>query len=92
MSEVSYCCGSSYEENVRICGHCSSFEIGEEFAGDEGWTVCRECNAIEGEEDYINVCEECEEICEVEEEIEYNERQRENAMEERSDASRKYGE
>ena len=92
MSEVSTCCGSSYEENVRICGHCSSFDIGEEFAGDEGWTVCRECNTIEGEDNYVNVCEECEEICKVEEESEYEERMRENALEEKSDARRKYGE
>ena len=89
---VSTCCGSEYDEEVRKCGECGSFNIGEEFAGDEGWTVCRECQTIEGSEDYVNVCSECDDECEVEEEYEYNERQRENHEEERADAKRKYNE
>ena len=56
---VSTCCGSSFEESVRQCGECGSLDIGEHFYGDEGWTICGGCEAIEGSEDEVNVCENC---------------------------------
>lgn len=89
---VSTCCGSSFEESVRQCGECGSLDIGEHFSGDEGWTICGGCEAIEGSEDEVNVCENCDEVCNTEEEHEYNERQRDNYLEDRGDAKRKYNE
>ena len=78
---VSCCCGDEYDEEVPTCAECGSFDIGEKFKGDEGWTICDDCNAIEQGYDYVNVCEKCGDECEVEEEYEYEERQRENAQE-----------
>lgn len=31
----------------EVCAVCHSPECREEFAGDEGWTVCPECRSIE---------------------------------------------
>ena len=91
-NEVSSCCGSTFEEEVRQCGECGSLDIKEHFAGDEGWTICGDCQAIEGSENEVCVCEKCDDVCEVEDEDEYNERQRENYLEDRADAKRKYNE
>jgi len=91
-SLVSNCCGASYEEDVATCAECSSFNIGEKFKGDEGFTICDDCGAIEQGYDYIIACDSCDDECEVEEEYEYNERQRENAFEDKADARRKYNE
>ncbi|MBC8295908.1 MAG: hypothetical protein H8E55_08965 [Pelagibacterales bacterium] len=78
---VSYCCGDDYEEEVPICAECGSFDIGEKWIGDEGWTICDDCRATEQGYDYVNVCEKCGDECKIEEEYEYNERQKENAQE-----------
>tara|TARA_R110000744_G_scaffold44643_2_gene99435 strand:- start:760 stop:1044 length:285 start_codon:yes stop_codon:yes gene_type:complete len=89
---VSSCCGSSYEDEVRQCGHCGSLEIAEHFRGDEGWTICEGCETIEGSENEVNLCEKCDEVCEIEDESEYNKRQIENNIENKADAKRKYNE
>ena len=82
---VSSCCGADYEEDVRVCAECGSDNIGEHFAGDEGWTICEDCRTVEGDDDYVDLCCECGEPCEVEEEYEYQERQRENYLEDMRD-------
>ena len=39
---------------VATCAQCGSLEIGEEHAGDEGWTVCRDCRSVEQGYKYIS--------------------------------------
>ena len=34
-------------EEVALCAQCGSPSIGEVSAGDEGWTVCRDCGSVE---------------------------------------------
>lgn len=41
-------------EVVPTCAGCGSVEIGEVSAGDEGWTVCSACGAIEGGYRYVS--------------------------------------
>lgn len=38
---------------VRLCKQCSSQSISEKFCGDEGWSVCENCGAIEGGSKYV---------------------------------------
>lgn len=33
--------------DYAVCAQCNSPEIGEKFVGDEGWTVCADCGAVE---------------------------------------------
>jgi hypothetical protein len=39
--------GQPHLQEVPICAMCDSPDIGEVSAGDEGWTVCQDCGAIE---------------------------------------------
>jgi|TARA_R110000787_G_scaffold87489_4_gene186390 hypothetical protein len=89
---VSNCCGKTYEEEVNTCAECGSFEIGEKWRGDEGWTICDDCQAVEQGYTEVCVCEKCGDICEPEDESEYHERMRENYLEDKGDAKRKYNE
>lgn len=90
-STVSQCCGASFEEEVGTCAECGSLDIGEVTAGDEGWTVCNDCQAIEQGYDYVNICEKCDEPCEEIDEYEYDEIQRENYLEQMADGRRDEG-
>ena len=36
---------------MRICNHCGG-EVVEKFIGDEGWSVCLDCEAVEGGDHY----------------------------------------
>lgn len=49
------------DEFIPICICCNFDEIGEIFRGDEGWTVCIKCGAIEQGYYYI-IKEEYEEL------------------------------
>ena len=70
---VSKCCGSKeYEEDVRMCGECGSFDIEEKFVGDEGWSICGGCEVVEGSEEYVVVCGMCQEECSLIEDYEYS--------------------
>ena len=83
MSEVSTCCGCSYEDST--IADCCSVEMN--YDSD----VCPACKEHAEATGYV--CNECGNwFEELEEQMEYEERMRENALEERSDASRKYGE
>ena len=83
MSEVSTCCGSSYEDST--IADCCSVEMHRDN------DICPSCNEHAEVTGYI--CNECGNwFKELEEEREYEERIRENAMEERADAKRKYNE
>jgi len=83
MSEVSYCCGCSYEDST--ISDCCSVEMHHDV------DICPSCR--EHTEPVGHICNECGNwFEEPEEEMEYEERMRENAMEERSDAKRKYNE
>lgn len=48
---------SDGEEEIGLCACCGSPEIGEVSMGDEGWTVCQECQAVEQGYVYISVKE-----------------------------------
>lgn len=52
---VSAIVGQPHLEEMGICSECSSTDIGEVSAGDEGWTVCQDCGTIEGGYEYITV-------------------------------------
>ena len=83
MSEVSTCCGNSYENST--IADCCSVEM---YRDNDICPSCKEHTEATG---YI--CNECGNwFEEVEEEREYEERMKENAMEERADAKRKYNE
>jgi len=83
MSEVSICCGSSYEDS--FIADCCSVEM---YADNDICPACKEHTEATG---YI--CNECGNwFEEPEEENEYEARMYENAMEEKADAKRKYGE
>ena len=84
---VSSCCGGKFEEEVPTCAECGSFDIGEKTAGDEGWTICDSCGAIEQGYEYVTICEECGEECDEVEDFEYDEIQRENYLEMMDDGS-----
>lgn len=43
--------------HIPICKLCDSDEIGEVHAGDESWTMCRSCRAIEQGYKYISLKE-----------------------------------
>ena len=80
---VSRCCGSSYEDSFIT--DCCRAEI------DSTFSICSFCKRETDCTGYI--CNECGNwFEEPEEEREYEERIRENIMEERADAKRKYGE
>lgn len=32
---------------IEVCAVCHSPEVGEQSCGDEGWTVCQDCQSIE---------------------------------------------
>lgn len=44
-------------EDVATCACCGSIEIGEKFSGDEGWTVCSDCGAVEQGYVYLTMSE-----------------------------------
>lgn len=44
-------------EVYPVCAMCDSPEIGERGYGDEGWTVCDDCGAIEQGYRYVNLRE-----------------------------------
>lgn len=46
-----------YGELIPVCHLCGSPEIGEKFSGDEGWTVCDNCGAVEQGYDYVTESE-----------------------------------
>ena len=80
---VSTCCGSSYEENTL--SDCCGVEMHDDY------DICPSCKEHTDAEGYV--CDECNEWFEEPiEEYEYEARVYENAMEERADARRKYGE
>lgn len=41
------------EELILICALCSSSDISEQFSGDESWSVCGNCGAVEQGYDYV---------------------------------------
>lgn len=41
-------------ETERVCAVCHSPEAKEVFVGDEGWTICPDCNSIEQGYVYLN--------------------------------------
>jgi hypothetical protein len=41
-------------EVYPICAQCDSPDIGEVHAGDEGWTVCQDCQSVEQGYRYIS--------------------------------------
>jgi hypothetical protein len=47
--------GQPHLEEIAICACCRSTEIGEKGAGDESWTVCDDCGAIEQGYEYITM-------------------------------------
>ena len=83
MKNVSNCCGCSYE-NSTVADCCSV-----EMYSDSD--ICPECGDHTEATGYI--CNECGNwFEEYEQENEYEARMEENAMEEKADAKRKYGE
>ena len=83
MSEVSTCCGSSYEDSW--ISDCCTMEM---HADSDICPACKEHTEATG---YI--CNECGNWTEDLEELsEYNARKKENHYEEIADAKRKYGE
>ena len=83
MSEISPCCGNSYEDSFIT--DCCQAEI---------YTNTNKCSTCETETDCTGyICNDCGNWFEEPEEInEYKERMKENALEEKADAKRKYGE
>lgn len=47
--------GQPHLEEIGLCAVCGSTEIGEQQAGDEGWTVCDDCGSVEQGYEYITV-------------------------------------
>ena len=83
MSEVSPCCGCSYEDST--IADCCSVEMYTDT------DICPACNEHADASGFI--CNECENWFEEPEELsEYNARVKENHYEEMADAKRKYGE
>jgi len=62
---VSSCCGGEYQEEVPTCAECGGFDIGEKFIGDEGLTICDDCGKVEGEYEYISICNDCDGDCDA---------------------------
>jgi hypothetical protein len=85
---VSSCCGDEIMREVPTCVDCGSFEIGEKWSGDEGWTICDDCGAIEQGYKYLDICSKCECECDEIEDYEYEEQQRESAEEMERDGER----
>jgi len=80
---VSKCCGCSYEDST--ISDCCTVEMYKDIP------LCPKCTDPADCSGYI--CNECGNwFEETEEEHEYNARMEENAMEEKADARRKYGE
>jgi len=44
---------------VALCGQCEGEGASEKFVGDEGFTICDDCNAIEGGYIYKYECSDC---------------------------------
>ena len=83
MSEVSTCCGCSYEDS--FIADCCTVEMIQDS------DICPSCKEHTEATGYI--CNECGNwFEELEEEREYDARMYESVMEERADAKRKYGE
>lgn len=61
LSKETYECSMECEDGyLEVCSECLSQDIGEHYSGDEGWTICSDCRAIE--QGYVEVrCEECNE-------------------------------
>ena len=86
---VSSCCGESYEEDVPTCADCGSYDIREQFMGDEGWTICDDCGSVEGGYNYVYVCNNCDEtFTDPVEDYEYSEQMKESIAEDRADEER----
>ena len=47
-------------EVISLCKECQSPDIGEQHAGDEGWTVCDSCGSVEQGYVYIHESEDSE--------------------------------
>ena len=91
-SMVTACCGcSDYEEDVDVCAECGSTEIGEKSVGDEGWTICDECNAIEQGYEQVILCGKCGDECELIEDYEYEQNEKDNYDEMRWEGDRDEG-
>lgn len=41
------------EIEIPVCKMCQSSEISEKFSGDEGFTICDNCGAVEHGYDYL---------------------------------------
>tara|TARA_R100000458_G_scaffold59067_1_gene68621 strand:+ start:1013 stop:1288 length:276 start_codon:yes stop_codon:yes gene_type:complete len=91
MSEVTPCCGCSYEESW--ISDCCQLETQTKYflETDSIEKICDSCNHIAECSGYI--CNECGNWTEtLEERSEYRARMKENYYEEMADARRKYGE
>ena len=85
MSEVSTCCGCSFEEST--IADCCSVEMYKDYESD----ICPRCKGHTEATGYI--CNECGNWFEhTEDKTEWEERMEENHYEEKADAMRKYGE
>lgn len=49
--------GQPHLEEIGLCAECGSSDIGEVRSGDEGWTVCQDCRAVEQGYEYVTVDE-----------------------------------
>jgi hypothetical protein len=79
---VSPCCGENYEDSTK--SYCCTAEISESG-------LCHECHDHAEAEGYI--CNECDEwFEEYETEYEYYQRKRDDYLEDKADAKRKYNE
>lgn len=50
---------------VRICKWCNGF-VHEHHSGDEGWSICEDCSAVEAGDTTKYECQDCLAICEDE--------------------------
>ena len=91
MRYVSRCCGCSYEDStITDCCQVETKTI-YMLETESQEKICDTCNHLAECSGYI--CNECGNwFEEPEEDYEYNERMKENALEEKADARRKYGE
>ena len=83
-SLLSPCCGAGYEDNDK--SYCCGAEISESG-------ICMNLDCLDHAESEGYICDDCDDYFEEpEEEIDYNDRMRDNAAEDRSDTKRKYNE
>lgn len=52
-------------EVIDVCAQCEGENVGEKSTGDEGFTVCEDCNSIEGGYKQARCCPNCEQVMEV---------------------------